>query len=384
MKQRYLPAQEFHLRIGIDLSCLNFPITGIGRYAYEITKRIISNDHIWYLYSNANIPLLSYTANNVNYRTCNSMAHVPKIFWQQTILPALCIKDNIDILWSPNGRIPLLLASNIAIVVTIHDLVWKFFPKTMRKVGWILDATLIPNAIKRAIKIITVSNSTANDIARSFPLQASKITTIYPAASSCSEDKKINLEFNFKEIEPYFLFVGTIEPRKNLKALLEAYSMLNKNTREKAKIVIAGSSGWGKIDLRKLSNELGISGQVTILGYVDNSLLVELYRRALFLAMPSLYEGFGLPLIEAITLGTPVLTSNKSSMPEVARNAGYYIDPENQNSILRGLNEMISNPKLRDQLRSNCEDVRLGFSWDKAAKKTLEIIECSYPKIKIN
>jgi glycosyltransferase involved in cell wall biosynthesis len=174
---------------------------------------------------------------------------------------------------------------------------------------------------------------------------------------------------------PYFLFLGTLEPRKNLIRLLTAYSHLSDSIKDQATLVIAGGKGWGGIDINDTVDDLGLAKYVRILGYVDESILATLYAHALFLAMPSLYEGFGLPLVEAMVRGTPVLTSNNSSMPEVAGNAGLLIDPLDTQSIKNGLEELISNHNFREALADNARANVTRFNWDNAAKQLVSVFE---------
>ena len=174
---------------------------------------------------------------------------------------------------------------------------------------------------------------------------------------------------------PYFLFVGTLEPRKNLPRLLTAYSRLGESIKEQAILVIAGGKGWGGVDVNEVVAELGLVSHVRILGYVDEITLAALYANAQFLAMPSLYEGFGLPLVEAMISGTPVLTSNNSSMPEVAGNAGWLVDALDIGSIGNGLNKLICDEQLRGKLAANAKSNVARFSWDKSAQLLITVFE---------
>lgn len=171
------------------------------------------------------------------------------------------------------------------------------------------------------------------------------------------------------------LFVGTLEPRKNLKRLLTAYSGLEESIRDQAMLVIAGGKGWGREDVVARIKDIGLTNQIKSLGYVDESTLSTLYANALFLAMPSLYEGFGLPIVEAMVYGTPVLTANNSSMPEVAGNAGLLVDALNIDSIRTGLAQMIGNAELRSSLAANAKKNVARFNWDESARQMIGVFE---------
>ena len=174
---------------------------------------------------------------------------------------------------------------------------------------------------------------------------------------------------------PYFLFVGTLEPRKNLKRLLKAYSLLDTNIRNLAQLVIAGGKGWGRVDLAGSVKELGLEDRVVLTGYVNETQLATLYAHARFLAMPSIYEGFGLPVIEAMSFGVPVLTSNQSSLPEVAGDACVLVDPFDVASITTGLSSLLGNERYRDLLACSAVSNAKRFTWQNAANQMWTVFE---------
>ena len=180
--------------------------------------------------------------------------------------------------------------------------------------------------------------------------------------------------------QDYFLFVGTLEPRKNLSRLLQAYSKLSVHVKEQAYLVIVGGKGWGKVDVNKIVEDLDLVKYVGMHGYVDDSKLLNLYKNARFLAMPSLYEGFGLPLLEAMVQGVPVLTSNNSSMPEVAGNAGLFVDAKDVDSIKSSLEILITNEAVRKKLAENAKRNASRFDWSKSAKELLSVFERAVSK----
>jgi glycosyltransferase involved in cell wall biosynthesis len=176
-------------------------------------------------------------------------------------------------------------------------------------------------------------------------------------------------------VEPYFLFVGTLEPRKNLVRLLEAFSRLPDSLRYSAVLAIAGGNGWGGLDLATIARKYGVQDRVRVLGYMSEEQLATLYTHALFLAMPSLYEGFGLPLIEAMSRGISVLTSNCSSMPEVAGDAGILVAPNDVDAIAQGLLKLLSNNEQRGVLASRAIANSERFSWTRAAENTMKTFD---------
>jgi glycosyltransferase involved in cell wall biosynthesis len=171
------------------------------------------------------------------------------------------------------------------------------------------------------------------------------------------------------------LFVGTLEPRKNLARLLEAFSRLKPNEAGGAVLAVAGGAGWGGVDVDDLILKWGLQGRVRKLGYVSDQQLATLYAHALFLAMPSLYEGFGLPLLEAMSRGVPVLTSDISSMPEVAGDAGVLVSPHDVDSIAKGMATLLGDAAFRLELASRAVDSAFRFNWDRAAQETMNTFE---------
>ena len=223
--------------------------------------------------------------------------------------------------------------------------------------------------------MVAVSKATADAVKEEFFISSNKLSVILSGAS-LPKGVSSGVVLQQKSIDrPYFLFVGTLEPRKNLIRLLTAYSLLGESLKDQAMLVIAGGKGWGGIDLNDTVSGLGLRKYVRVLGYVDETMLASLYANALFLAMPSLYEGFGLPLVEAMVHGTPVLTSDNSSMPEVAGNAGLLIHPFAIPSIKNGLETLIANNDLRRNLAGNTRENITRFSWTTAAKQLVSVFE---------
>jgi glycosyltransferase involved in cell wall biosynthesis len=360
-------------RIGVDASLLSEQATGIGRYTHEILSRLVPLGHEWFLYSHRPLLAGNWQFDNVHLRTGNAPKRLLRMLWLQSVLPLHARRDRIDLFWSPAHRLPSLLPSHIAKVVTIHDLVWKHAGETMRPLSRWLDARLMPEAVRLADRIITVSAHTAKDLLMEMPNAQGKIHPIPLGASLLANAASRESLASLGLAEPYFLFVGTLEPRKNLARLLEAFSRLPDNLRHSAVLAIAGGSGWGGVDVATIARKYGVQDRVRVLGYVSEEQLATLYTHALFLAMPSLYEGFGLPLIEAMSRGIPVLTSNCASMPDVAGDAGLLVDPHDVASISRGLSEFLCDNTKISALANRAIANAARFSWERAAEETLQV-----------
>ena len=233
------------MRIGIDVRSLSEPITGIGRYTISLLEIMALEDsHEWCLYSHRPILHGDWDMKNVHIRTLN----FPKWFrglyllWSQLILPFWAKQDEIDLFWSPSHRLPWFLSQSIIKVITVHDLVYKFAPETMRPFSRFLDMKFMPKNITMSDKVIAVSERTAEDLIFELPEAKSKTIVIYEANTI----KKNNLP-SFNKIDgEYILFVGTLEPRKNLSRLLEAYSLLPFSLKSNYSLIIVGGKGWGK------------------------------------------------------------------------------------------------------------------------------------------
>jgi glycosyltransferase involved in cell wall biosynthesis len=259
--------------------------------------------------------------------------------------------------------------------VTIHDLVWRHAGETMRPTSRWLEAMLMPQAVRLADRVLADSRSTADAVASEFPEAAAKVRVVHLAASplACPGQRGALRDLGIPG--DYILFVGTLEPRKNLPRLLQAFALMPAPARARAQLVIAGGTGWGRDDLAGLIARLGLGNRVVLTGYVDEATLSTLYAYALFFAMPSLYEGFGLPLLEAMSFGTPVLTSACSSLPEVAGEAGMLVDPLDVQSIAQGLSALVLDDALRDGLAAHSKSNAAQFSWAKTAQETLQVFE---------
>ena len=284
-------------------------------------------------------------------------------------------RDEIDVFWGPGHRLPHWLPQKIARVVTIHDLVWKLAGDTMRPLSRLLERYQMPFAVKIADQVIADSNATAEAVMNEFRINSDKLCTISLGAEFVESTMPVETLTEVGVTRPYFLFVGTLEPRKNLTRLLSAYSQLPEEVKDQAMLVIAGGKGWGGIDINNIVNKMELNNHVCVTGYVDEEMLVTLYANALFLAMPSLYEGFGLPLLEAMVHGVPALTANNSSMPEVAGDAGLLVDAQDVSSVKEGLNQLISNKGLRSKFAANAKSNAARFNWDDSARKLITVFE---------
>jgi len=358
------------LRIAIDARPLAAPLTGIGQYTKSLVQRlagVLGNNHEWFLYSDRPLTTILPVAGNVSVRTGNASGGSPgSLRWAQWEYVRWAKHDRIDTFWSPRHHLPLLLPKETRTVVTIHDLVWKRYPETMQRKNYWLERILMGPSIRRADHIIAVSGFTAGEITHFYPGTSSRTSVIHEAPEAPPENPATPAGIP----DSYILFVGTLEPRKNLDLLLQAYAATGESS---PALVIAGGTGWGDVSADQIVRGLGLEKRVAILGYVSDQELNGLYRHATALVMPSHYEGFGLPVVEAMRHGVPCIVSRDTALEEICGGAGILVDPRSREDISSAITR-ISDPQTRDTLATQARERAKDFSWDTAAARTLEIL----------
>lgn len=280
------------------------------------------------------------------------------------VVPFKVWRQRPDALVGVNGRLPPFLPKRCVKAVLVHDFVFKKYPRTMRFTGLLADRFFVEPSLARADIIFAISSSTARDLSAFYPRHAAKVVVVpiagMPLAAPPPEAQSL-------VPTPYILFVGTMEPRKNLMRLIEAFAALPEALRKTFKLVLLGGAGWGGLNLSREIAARGLQDQVILTGYVSETMLAAMYRDAYCLAMPSLYEGFGMPLLEAQSFGVPVVTSNVSSMPEVAGDGAVLVDPAQVPSIAQGLEIILTQIGLRNELAAKAGQNVRNYSWDKTA-----------------
>jgi len=355
------------MKIGVDARSLSVSLTGIGRYTYELCKALAEHGHEIVLYSpnkllvdKFNHPLIQVKTSTIKNRTLG-------LIWFQFFLHKKLKKDSLDVFWGTAHKLPFFLPSSIIKLVTIHDLVWAYAGTTMRTLNKTTESLLMPYAINHADWIITVSDSTGDALISKYPYVSKKVSTVYPGATQLPPPLGFDFLLKLHIHTSYCLFVGTQEPRKNLYGLISAFAKIIQMNDIYVQLVLVGTSGWGNNNIKKHIQNLDIEKYVIITGYVTDTELSTLYHHARFLAMPSFYEGFGFPIIEAMSAGVPVLTSNNSSMPEVVGNAGIIVDPNNHEAIVAGMMDLFCNDSIHKKLKKNTLANANRFNWKTSA-----------------
>lgn len=363
------------MRIGIDARNLVPKLSGIGRYVVETSRQLAELGHEVFAY----LPSPPHSTEAIAQGVVPHISHYngawARIWWGNTALLKLVKRDQVDVLWGPAHRLPVFGTSTIPTVLTIHDLVWRHASETMRTLGWLGERVFMERAIRTADRVVAVSSATGAAVAAAYPWAKEKTCVVYPGCTPLTEAPDDAVLKRANITRPFVLFVGTLEPRKNLSGLLRAFAMLPDHLKSGLQLVLAGGQGWGRNDLQTEISRLQMTDLVCLTGFVSDADLGTLYRRAKFLAMPSLYEGFGLPIIEANAAGIPVLTSSSSSMPEVGGDAALLVDPLNDTSIANGLERLIADASLYERLRQAARANAARFNWARSATELAAVFE---------
>ncbi len=297
--------------------------------------------------------------------------------WMQGVLPFILREMSPDLCHFTNYLAPLAL--DRPFVVTFHDMTLQLFPQFHRWRKRLLTATIAPAIAKRARLVITPSESTKEDLARIFRISKHKIRVIPHAADThfrpnTSRKSWSRLRERFQLRKPYLLYVGTLEPRKNLVRAVEAFSRIRPRFPDH-RFYLAGDVGWRSKELLQSLEAFGLDGAVKHLGYVDEDALPALYSHAELFVYPSLYEGFGFPVLEAMACGVPVLTSKTSSLEEIAAEAALLVDPHDVDCLSEGMEHALSDTRDRETWIGAGLARARSFSWERTARDTLAVYE---------
>ena len=346
------------------------PLTGIGRYIWEICSRIdknyveCSDFEFKYYYG-------FLTKKLILQKDVKQLFHpVIRKYLKKVIYKAsnLFFSKRCDLYWEPNN-VPMDLFKPKKIVTTIHDLSVFLYPHWHPK-----ERVIFFNENKKNINksdlIITVSNYIKNEIMEYFKIKEERIKVIYLGyykSFRAIEKEKLSSLFNKYNVNfKFILFVGSVEPRKNLKNVILAYSNLPEKYKREYKLLIVGFKGWENSQVMELINK---DKNIKYLGYVDDETLAYLYDKASIFLYPSLYEGFGLPPIEAMACGCPVIVSNVASLPEVCGDAALYVSPDDIDNINHAIQLLLDDSNLREELVKKGVKRTKRFSWDKCAQE---------------
>ena len=301
--------------------------------------------------------------------------------WTQTLFAGSLWKDKPDVLWMPMHNIPLIRRKGMKTVVTIHDLAFKYFPETFTRKDLFKINLLTKLAVAYADKIITISESSKKDILKFYPnIKSEKIKVIHHGFDATVFNRERNLQKEeeiknkFSISGPYIAYIGAIQPRKNLEMLVEAFEKVKKEL-PNLKLVLAGEKAWLSDGIFKKIEKSAHKSDIICPGKINFQDLGHLLRGARAFVFPSLYEGFGIPVLEAFASKVPVICADNSSLPEVGGEAVIYFDGKSAGDLAEKIEKILSDDNLRNtQIAKGLEQIKK-FSWEKCAQKTLEYLK---------
>ncbi len=367
------------MRMAIDGRLLYYRRAGIGQYTLRLVEalsRVLAPQDTLLLLHDRRYRERPVRAGQLRYVPLWTPSHHRR---EGVTLPLELAPLRLDLLHSPDFVLPP--RRRYAGVVTVHDLAFLRFPE------WVTPDALryyrqVRESVRSAEQVIAVSECTRRDLLELLEVEEGKVTVIYEAAGRPFRPLELNPEerrvLNDRRLSvgTFALFVSTIEPRKNIPTLLRAFRrMLDRypDLEPRPRLVIAGTKGWLHEEVLGLLRQLNLAQEVAFIGAVGQDDLVWLYNAARFFVFPSLYEGFGLPPLEAMACGTPVIASNAGSLPEVVGEAGLLVDPRDVGGWAEAMARLWSDPEERADLRRRGLEQAARFSWEWAAQKTLAV-----------
>lgn len=372
------------MRIGIEGKVLTPNIGGIGRCAINLVRALLSRAAEVY----PAMEFVIYTApqtdpeilKGVNADICARFRRIKSSLLRSSLLlPAGIVLERIDLFHGlDQAGIPLFFKRGNS-VVTLHDVIPLALPWAFPRRRRLVLTAALSRVRRQADVIIVPSEAARDDVVEYLKVGQERVVVIPWGCESGFQPlgDPGHLEGMRRQYglpDRYILFLGTLEPRKNVTTLLQAFSLLRHEKLDQGlKLVIAGGRGWGDESLLTRVEALGLRDHVIFTGFVEEEHLPDLYREALLFVYPSLYEGFGLPILEAMACGTPVITANTSSMPEVAGGAAILVEPTKPEALASAMASVLADPALREELRRKGIARAKGCSWDAVAQKTLEI-----------
>jgi glycosyltransferase involved in cell wall biosynthesis len=370
------------LNIAINTrSLIKNKLEGIGWFTFETLKRITKNhpEHNFYFIFDRPYDKDFLFSKNVFPIVIGPQARHPILFyyWFEKSIPKVLKKIDADIFISTDGY--LSLKSNIKSIAVIHDISFMHNPKDFPFIIKKYYHHFFPRFAKKANRIVTVSEYSKQDIAKEFNIKPINIDVVYNGSNEIykpsSNEEITKTKKEYSEDTNYFIFVGALSPRKNVANLLFAFDIFKSTTGSNIKLIIVGEKMFKTKNIRETYNSISSKDDVIFTGRMSPEQLKNLYGSALALTYVPYFEGFGIPIIEAMNCDTAVITSNVTSMPEVANDAAIYADPFSVQSIADAMIQISSDLNLRNQLIEKGKIQRQKFSWDITANKFWESIE---------
>jgi glycosyltransferase involved in cell wall biosynthesis len=351
------------MRIGIDVQSTLGQKTGIGLYTASLLHalRRVAPHHEYI---------------ELAWGRSQELRTDQRLYWQQWVLPRQASRTRVDVLHVPGFDAPFV--KPCPVVLTVHDLIGCIFPHNLPPVSRFYWNYWLPRSVRWADVVIADSHHTKNDLLRLIDIPADRIHVVYLGVDSAFQPlqdspalEAVRLKYNLPP--EFILYVGTIEPRKGLDTLLVAYAMLADEIPHS--LVIAGKRGWYTRSLFQLVENHRLGQRVHFTGYIADHDLPQLYNLAALFVYPSRYEGFGLPPLEAMACGVPVVCSDASSLPEVVGDAAWLVPPDAPDMLATAIRQVLENHQLQAVMRSRGLERAGCFTWEETARKVAEIYE---------
>lgn len=368
------------MNIAIDIRAVGKKRTGDEVYTLELIKGLMKLEigHNFYLFTDTEdwyqVSVLKNLPNNWRVITLLPQS---KLVWTEYLLPKACHQYNIDLLHIQYIAPLFGLPQYTKMLNTIHDISWKFVPQHIKFLDKFLLNILIPKSIQKSDAIITVSKHSKYAIQNIFGTDLNKMHSIYnggyiesvPTVISTSQKVRMALK------EDYILYLGSLQPRKNIPSALQAFAKYSKSHSDsKLKFIIAGGKGYNyDTQIEEVIDKYNLQDKVIFVGFITNEEKILLLKQAKAFIYLSLYEGFGIPLIEAMSLNTPVISSNLSCLPEVVDNAGILVDPYDIEAITEAITTLIHNPLIAKEYKEKGIERAKIFTWTQMVQKTYNV-----------
>jgi glycosyltransferase involved in cell wall biosynthesis len=363
--------------IGVDASRVTRPHrTGTENYSLRVLRELLAQDrrNAYRLYLSQPVPdgLLP-----IGPRTSTRLIRLPRL-WTQVGLSAEMLISPPDVLFVPSHVLPVVTPARS--VVVVYDVGHRFFPRAHTVTEWLYVEWAIRRHVRTATRLLTISEASKRDLVRLYGANPDRIAVAYPAVdarfTSATDDEIRQVRGRHGLPERYILHLGTIKPRKNLPRLVRAFAQAS--LPPDTQLALGGMTTFGSRAIERAIQETGLSERVRRLAYVPDADLPALYSGAAAVAIVSLYEGFGMPALEALACGAPLVAANRGSLPEIVGEAGIVVDPLDVASISHGLERAVGDPSLREQLRQAGPRRAARFDWPTAARVTRQVLEQAY------
>ncbi|REK47103.1 MAG: glycosyltransferase family 1 protein [Bacteroidetes bacterium] len=363
-----------HMRIAVNTRMLqNNKMEGIGYFTYETFRRITRDhpEHEFIFIFDRPFSQDFIFSSNVKGVFSGPRAGHPFLWfiWYEWIIPAILKKEKADMFVSCDGFVSL--RSNVKSVAVIHDINFEHYPGDLPFLIRKYLRFFFPKFAKRANRIATVSDFSRKDLAEHYQINPEKIDLTYNGVGDSykplSEEEKKEMKDKYAGGNDYFLFVGALHARKNISRLLTAFDIFKKHTGSSMKLILAGTRRWWTAEMEQAFSSMHFKGEVVFTGRLEDSELRKLTGAAFAMTYVSVFEGFGIPILEAFRSKVPLITSHTSAMPEIGGDAAYYVNPFSEENIAAAMEKLSNESVLRDELSNKGLSRSLSFNWDQTA-----------------